>query len=116
MERLIEAVRPGGTTPPKELRGTIPAIFWRHRNGAKWRSLPGELGPWWLAAQLFIRWYSSAGIYPLGQTGCLGAPVRADPTARDRTRHGVYRWPEHSRAAQGGGREKRGSAAASEII
>jgi len=25
-------------------------------NGAKWRSIPPELGPWWLAAQLFIRW------------------------------------------------------------
>ena len=34
----------------------IAAIFWRHRNGAKWRAIPMELGPWWLAAQLFIRW------------------------------------------------------------
>jgi transposase len=42
--------------PPKALRRTISAIFWRHQNGAKWRSIPAELGPWWLAAQLFIRW------------------------------------------------------------
>ena len=55
-EPLIEEVRPRGKTPPKELRRTISAIFWRHQNGAKWRSIPGELGPWWLAAQLFIRW------------------------------------------------------------
>lgn len=55
-EPLIEAVRPRGKTPPKELRRTISAIFWRHQNGAKWRSVPTELGPWWLAAQLFIRW------------------------------------------------------------
>ena len=55
-ERLIEEVRPHGKTPPKELRRTISAIFWRHQNGAKWRSIPAELGPWWLAAQLFIRW------------------------------------------------------------
>ena len=55
-EPLIEAVRPRGKTPPKELRRTISAIFWRHQNGAKWRSIPAELGPWWLAAQLFIRW------------------------------------------------------------
>src|SRR3954466_14249527 len=55
-EPLIEAVRPHGKTPPKELRRTISAIFWRHQNGAKWRSIPAELGPWWLAAQLFIRW------------------------------------------------------------
>src|SRR4051812_12892858 len=51
-EPLIEEVRPHGKTPPKELRRTISAIFWRHRNGAKWRSIPAELGPWWLAAQL----------------------------------------------------------------
>ena len=55
-EPLIEEVRPRGKTPPKELRRTISAIFWRHQNGAKWRSLPAELGPWWPAAQLFIRW------------------------------------------------------------
>ncbi|CAH2603513.1 protein of unknown function [Rhodovastum atsumiense] len=36
-EPLIEEVRPRGKTPPKELRRTISAIFWRHQNGAKWR-------------------------------------------------------------------------------
>ena len=55
-EPLIEAVRPRGKTPPHDLRRTIAAIFWRHENGAKWRSIPAELGPWWRAAQLFIRW------------------------------------------------------------
>jgi len=55
-EPLIEEVRPRGKTPPKELRRTILAIFWRHQNGAKWRSIPAQLGLWWLAAQLFIRW------------------------------------------------------------
>jgi transposase len=55
-EPLIEEVRPHGKTPPKALRRTISAIFWRHQNGAKWRSIPAALGPWWLAAQLFIRW------------------------------------------------------------
>ena len=53
---LIEAVRPRGKTLPHELRQTIAAIFWRHRNGARWRAIPTELGPWWRAAQLFIRW------------------------------------------------------------
>jgi transposase len=38
------------------LRRTISANFWRHQNGAKWRSVPAEFGPWWLAAQVFIRW------------------------------------------------------------
>jgi transposase len=55
-EPLIEEVRPRGKTPPKALRRTMAAIFWRHQNGATWRRLPAELGPWWLAAQLFIRW------------------------------------------------------------
>ena len=55
-EPLIEAVRPRGKTLPKDLRRTMAAIFWRHQNGAKWRAIPMELGPWWLAAQLFIRW------------------------------------------------------------
>ena len=55
-EPLIEAMRPRCKTPPKELRRTMSAIVWRHQNGAKWRSIPAELGPWWLAAQLFIRW------------------------------------------------------------
>ena len=45
-----------GKTPPKDLRRTMAAIFWRHQNGTKWRSLPEAFSPWWLAAQLFIRW------------------------------------------------------------
>src|SRR6478735_3174637 len=87
-EPLIEAVRPRGKTPPKELRRTISAIFWRHQNGAKWRSIPTELGPWWLAAQLFIRW-SRQGVWDrllelvqqrgvvLGMTFIDGTNVRA---------------------------------------
>ena len=56
LEPLIEQCRPKGKTPPQDLRRTIEAILWRHRNGAKWRSIPSELGPWWRAAQTFIRW------------------------------------------------------------
>lgn len=56
LEPLIEACRPKGKTQPKDLRRTIEAILWRHQNGAKWRSVPAELGPWWRAAQTFIRW------------------------------------------------------------
>ncbi|ANQ40082.1 transposase [Gluconobacter oxydans] len=55
-EPLIEAVRPKGKTPPRDLRRTISSIFWRHQNGSKWRSVPSDLGPWWTAAQLFLRW------------------------------------------------------------
>jgi transposase len=53
---LIEAVRPRGKTEHHDLRRTIEAIIWRHRNGATWRSIPTELGPWWMAAQTFNRW------------------------------------------------------------
>lgn len=53
---LIEECRPRGKTPPQHLRRTVTAILWRHTNGAKWRSIPPELGPWWMAAQTFIRW------------------------------------------------------------
>jgi transposase len=105
-EPLIEQVRPRGKTPPKELRRTISAIFWRHQNGAKWRSIPAELGPWWLAAQLFIRW-AKQGVWErlldlvqqhdiaLGMTFLDGTNIRA-----------------HHKAA---GAEKRGSTADSEM-
>lgn len=53
---LIEEARPKGKVPPRDLRRTIEAIVWRHANGAKWRAIPAEFGPWWRAAQLFIRW------------------------------------------------------------
>uniref|UniRef100_UPI00054F8D96 IS5/IS1182 family transposase n=3 Tax=Beijerinckia mobilis TaxID=231434 RepID=UPI00054F8D96 len=61
-EPLIQAVQPHGKTPLQNLRRTITAIFWRHTNGAKWRSIPPELGPWWKAAQTFIRW-SKLGVW-----------------------------------------------------
>jgi transposase len=53
---LIEVCRPHGKTQPVNLRQTFEAIVWRYRNGAKWRAVPAELGPWWRAAQMFIRW------------------------------------------------------------
>src|ERR1700712_4942432 len=59
---LVEACRPRGKTQPQDLRRSLEAIIWRHENGAKWRSIPPELGPWWRAAQLFIRW-SRLGVW-----------------------------------------------------
>jgi transposase len=105
-EPLIEAVRPRGKTPPTEMRRTISAIVWRHQNGAKWRSIPAELGPWSRAAQLFIRW-AKQGVWEdlldlvqqrgvaLGMTFMDGTTIRA-----------------HHKAA---GAEKRGSTARSEM-
>jgi transposase len=59
---LIDACRPKGKTPPQNLRRTLEAIIWRHQNGAKWRAVPADLGPWWMAAQTFIRW-SRLGVW-----------------------------------------------------
>ena len=56
LEPLVEACRPHAKVPPADLRRTVEAIIWRGTNGAKWRSIPAELGPWWKAAQIFIRW------------------------------------------------------------
>ncbi len=91
-EPLIEEVRPRGKTPPRDLRRTIAAICWRHRNGAKWRSIPADLGPWWRAAQLFIRW-AQLGVWErlldlaqrrgvaLGMAFIDGTTIRAHPKA-----------------------------------
>lgn len=62
LEPLIQACRPHTKRPSPELRRTISAILWRHENGAKWRSIPAELGPWRMAAQTFIRW-SRLGVW-----------------------------------------------------
>ena len=55
LEPLVETCRPKGKTPPQDLRRTLSAIVWRHQNGAKWRAVSAERGPWWRAAQVFIR-------------------------------------------------------------
>ena len=53
---LFEVCHPHAKAAPRHLRRTIGAILWRHDNGAKRRALPAEHGPWWMAAQTFIRW------------------------------------------------------------
>ncbi len=62
LEPLVETCRPPAKVPPQHLRRTISAILWRHDNGAKWRAIPEEFGPWWMAAQTFIRW-SRLGVW-----------------------------------------------------
>ncbi len=59
---LVEACRPAAKVPSPTLRQTMSAMLWRHQNGAKWRAVPDELGPWWKAAQTFIRW-SRLGVW-----------------------------------------------------
>ncbi len=100
LEPLIEACRPKGKTAPRDLRRTISAILWRHQNGAKWRSVPAELGPWSRAAQTFIRW-SRLGVWErllglaqergveLGMTFLDGTSIRAHQKAAGARRKGA---------------------------
>src|SRR4051812_10375344 len=96
---VIEACRPKGKTAPKELRRTISAIVWRHQNGAKWRAIPAELGPWSRAAQTFIRW-ARLGVWErqlllaqergvqLGRTFLDGTSIRAHHKAAGAEKRG----------------------------
>jgi len=100
LEPLIEACRPKGKTPPQDLRRTISAILWRHQNGAKWRAIPEELGPWSRAAQMFIRW-AHLGVWErlllvaqgrgvqLGMTFLDGTSIRAHQKAAGAAKKGA---------------------------
>jgi transposase len=102
LEPIVEACRPHAKVPPRELRRTISAILWRHENGAKWRSLPAEFGPWWMAAQTFIRW-SRLGVWErmlamaqergvaLGMTFLDGTSIRARHKAGGATKKARHR-------------------------
>ena len=61
-EAAIAAARLRGARPRKDDRQTIEAIIWRLDNGAKWRSIPAELGPWHHAYLRFRRW-TLAGVW-----------------------------------------------------
>ena len=95
---LIEQCRPPHKTEHDNLRRTIEAIVWRHDNGAKWRSIPPHLGPWWMAAQTFIRW-SHHGVWErlleqahqreglqLGMAFLDGTTIRPSPVPSTRLR------------------------------
>ena len=104
---LIEACRPKGKTAPRDLRRTMSAILWRHQNGAKWRSVPSELGPWSRAAQTFIRW-ARLGVWErllglaqergveLGMTFLDGTSIRAHQKAAGAARRGDLKLSETS--------------------
>src|SRR6201996_3272286 len=61
-EAAIAAVKLRGARPRKNDRRTIEAIIWRLSNGAKWRSIPAELGDWHHAYLRFRRW-SLSGVW-----------------------------------------------------
>ena len=46
LEPLVDAVPPHAKLSPRHLRRTVGAILWLYDNGAKWRSLLAEHGPW----------------------------------------------------------------------
>ena len=105
LEPLIEVCRPKGKTPPRDLRRTISAILWRHQNGAKWRAIPADLGPWSRAAQTFIRW-ARLGVWErllllaqdrgvqLGMTFLDGTSIRAHQKAAGAARKGAPKLSE----------------------
>src|SRR5215213_1100531 len=93
LEPLVDLCRPKAKTPPQDLQRTLSAILWRHQNGAKWRAIPEELGPWWRGADL----------HPVGAGRRVGASARPGAGARRPARHGVSRWHQHARASEGSG-------------
>ncbi len=100
LEPLIEAFRPHTKVPSPHLRRIIEAILWRHRNGPKRRSVPGEFGPWWMAAQTLIHW-ARLGVWEkllalvqerairLGIVFMDGANIRAHQKAAGASRKGI---------------------------
>jgi transposase len=100
LEPLVEQCQPKGKAPLQDLRRTVSAILWRHENGAKWRSVLSELGPWWRAALTFIRW-ARLGVWErlvtlvqqhsiqLGMTFLDGTNVRAHQKAAGARRKGA---------------------------
>jgi len=118
LEPLVEACRPRAKVPPSNLRRTVEAIIWRCRNGAKWRAIPAELGPWWMAAQTFIRW-ARLGVWErlleaaqargveLGMAFLDGTSIRAHPKAAGAPKKGG------PRASATGGRRSAARAGAS---
>ena len=102
LEPLVESCRPHAKVPPSNLRRTVEAIIWRCQNGAKWRAVPEELGPWWRAAQIFIRW-ARAGVWErlltlvqergikLGMVFLDGTSVRAHQKAAGARRKGALK-------------------------
>ena len=105
LEPLIDACRPHAKVPSPHLRRTVEAILWRHENGAKWRAVPTEFGPWWMAAQTFIRW-ARLGVWEklpalvqdkglkLGMTFLDGTNFRAHQKAAGAPRMGDLRTSE----------------------
>ena len=118
LEPLLNEARPWAARPIRQFRRTIEAIVWRQQNGAKWRAIPAELGPWWMAAQTFIRW-AKLGVWErlhrlvqerrgleLGMVFLDGTVIRAHQKAAGARKQD--RTPEASAEAQALGRSRGG--------
>jgi transposase len=109
LEPLVEQCRPKGKTTPQDLRRTFEALLWRHENSAKWRAVPAKLGPWWRAAQTFIRW-ARLGVWerllnPVQECGIQldmafldGTNVRASEGRRGSPKRGSQAQRDHREA------------------
>ena len=108
---LVEACRPRSKRPPRDLRRTLEGIFGRHRNGATWRAVPAEYGPWWRSAPLFIRWsrlgawqrllgLAQARGVELGLALLDGSAIRAHPKAAGARKRGQQRGTRPPRGAR----------------
>ena len=99
LEPLVEACRPHAKVPPSDVRRTVEAIILRCTSVAKWRAVPENLGPWWKAAQIFIRW-ARLGVWDrlltlaqargveLGMAFLDGTNIRAHPKAAGASKKG----------------------------
>ena len=110
LKAALDAARSRTGRPFPDERRTVEAVIWRQRNGAKWRAVPPELGPWWKAAQLHIRWSRTgvwerafaflrdAGRPDLGEVFLDGTSIRAHQKAAG-AKGGRWRTPSAARAA-----------------
>ena len=62
LKAALDTVRSPRRRPMKHERQTVEAVLWRLKNGARWRAVPAEFGPWARAANLHRRW-SVMGIW-----------------------------------------------------
>ena len=110
LQAALEKARSGTGRHLEDDRRTVEAVIWRQRNGATWRSVPAEFGPWWRAAQLHIRWSRTgvwerafavlreAGQPELGEVFLDGTSVRAHHKAAG-AKGGRHRMLSDARAA-----------------
>jgi transposase len=99
-EAAIAAAGIRGGRPRKDDRQTIEAIIWRLDNGAKWRSIPAELGEWHHVYLRFRRW-TLAGVWDriLAHLSSQGVPSSVLPASMERSRGRIRKRLAHAGAS-----------------